>query len=167
MDRYITAEPQRIGNTQVGWTIVEKQSGLIRSKNRDSKIVDKLKEALYEGTGKVHSQVGFDVSCKRPAPMILTLPRRPRGSVPRPLRQPVTETGEDDMDRGVVSGPVAQGANGINTSAIVAAPLSKWNRLIAFVEISLYEAMAPNPGTPASFAKTSLWTRELIISSEP
>jgi len=82
-------------------------------------------ESINEIANEVHAQPRFDVFPKRPEPMLLPLPGRPQRPKPKPIRQPVAQTLDDDLNRRLMPQPKPQGPNRMHAPTERASPPSK------------------------------------------
>ena len=91
---------------------------------------------------------------ERPQPVILPLPGESKGLIPKTAQDPVAKAFQDDPDRRVMPGPVAERQHSVHTAAVRATPSPEFYVAVAFIKVALHKTMTPNPGTAATDAQT-------------
>jgi hypothetical protein len=116
---------------------------------------------------EVHPKKSQDVPPERPQPVILPLPGKPEGLIPKAALYPVTEAFQNNPDRRMMPGPVAERPHDVYAAAIRATPSSKFDRAVAVIEVTHHKTMAPNPGTAATDAQTRPRPEKRILPPKP
>ena len=129
---------------------------------RHHAVLKELVKALQKIAGESQSQIGLYVSAEGPQPVSLPLPAE-SSTAPHTISDPATKTIQNDQDRHVVPGPIAKGAQLVDTSAIGADVALQIKRRAVSLEVGVDETMTPNPAASASLHNTNPWPWKQVV----
>ena len=154
-------------HTPVGPFFLCRTNGLGRPDHRDAEDGNKLMKTGHHTAAEAHPQMRRDVPLERPQPMILPLPGKPKGFIPKAAKHPVAEAFQDDPNRRMMPGPVPERPHGVHGAAVRATPASQFHEAVAVIKVAHHKTMTPNPGTAATGAQTRPRPQKRILPPEP
>lgn len=154
-------------HTPVGPFFLCRLCGLCRPDHRDAQNRDKLMKSGYQASRKAHPQKSRGVLHERTQPVLLPLPGKPEGFIPKTTQYFMAKAFQDEPNRCMMPWPVPERPHGVHGTAVRATPSSQFYEAVAVIEIALHKTMTPNPGTATPGAQTQPRPEKRILPPEP